>query len=100
MRCSKRGADLLTFSLMDAYNPQKPFVKKYLSLLSHCIFFADKFSNMILLYSLKSSYKRTPETLNKRAPPFSCFEKQFPRNRRYKIVILRETNGMWGCSEL
>lgn len=86
---------------MDAHNTQKRFVKKYLSLLSYCIFFADKFPNMILLYSLKSSYKRPPETLNKRAPLFFfCLEKQFPRNRRYEIVILQETNGMWRCSEL
>ncbi len=101
MRCSKSRADLLIFLLMDAHNSQKRFVKKYLTLLSYCIVLADKFPNMILLYSLKSSYKRTPETLNKRAPPFfSVSKKQFPRNRRYEIVILQETNGMWRCSEL
>lgn len=60
MRCSKHGAYVLIFSQMDTYIPQKPFVRKCLSLLSYCIFFADKFHNMILLYSLKSSYKRTP----------------------------------------
>lgn len=87
MRCSKSVQDLLIFSLMDARNPQEPFVKKYLSLLSYCIFFADKFPNMILLYSLKSSHKRTPETLNKCT--FFCLKKAIPQKQE-----------IWNCNSV
>lgn len=83
MRRSNGRADLLIFSLMHAYNPQKAFSlkKKPLSLFSYCIFFADKFLNMILLYSWKSSYKRTPETLNKCTSPFSPLRKAIPQEQ-------------------
>lgn len=40
------------------------------------LFFADKFPNMILPYSLKSSLKRTPETLNKCTFFLSAWEKK------------------------
>ena len=65
-----------------------------------CIFFVYKFPDMILVYFLKSSYKRTPDTLSACAVPFLCLRKQFTRKGRYEIVILQETSSMWSCSEL
>lgn len=92
---------LIDFVTDECMQPLEAFCEEVpLAAFTDFFFFPDKFPSMILLLFPKSFSKRTPETLNTCPPASFCFDKQFPRNGRYEIVILKETNGMWRCSEL
>lgn len=60
--------------------------EKDLSLPPFCIIFTDKFHNTMALYSLKSSYNRTPGTLKKeRTSLFSVAKSNSPETGDMKL---------------
>lgn len=122
IRFCKSRLDLLNFLLMDAFSRPLLEWKKFSLYMYVCVcayisFYCFYFTTfqliknpyMILLYSWMDFFKKKKkrnvkpwiQRLSFSPPsPFTLFKKQFPRNRRYEIIILRETNGMWRCCEL